>query len=93
MPKYEIYMRFNYVVETDDIEKTMNEFEFPLFNEAEAKFIDNINTWREVPTVDVIGYYTDELNCVSCATEGEPATSEALPDGFTCATCEVVVNV
>lgn len=42
---------------------------------------------------DVIGYYTDELNCVSCATEGEPATSEALPDGFTCATCEVVVNV
>lgn len=50
MGKYEIYMRFNYVVETDDIEKTMNEFEFPLFklDDDKAKFIDNINTWTEV---------------------------------------------
>lgn len=40
---------------------------------------------------NVIGYYTDELDCVSCATEGEPATSEAIPDGFTCATCGVVI--
>jgi hypothetical protein len=92
MNKYEIYMRFNYVVETDDIEKTMNEFEFPLFNGVKAEFVDNINTWREL-SADVIGYYTDsELDCVSCANEGEPATSEAVPNGFTCNTCGVVVN-
>lgn len=49
-PKYELYMRFNYVIETDDIEATMNEFEFPLFDKEgdKAVFIDNINTWTEV---------------------------------------------
>ena len=42
---------------------------------------------------NVIGYYgDDELNCISCAIEGEEATEEAVPNGFTCATCGVVVN-
>ena len=42
---------------------------------------------------NVIGYYgDDELNCISCATEGEEATEESVPNGFTCATCGVVVN-
>ena len=41
----------------------------------------------------VIGYYLDgSLECVECVSEGEPATVEALPDGFTCNTCGVVVN-
>lgn len=52
MTKYEITMRFVYEVETDDIEKTMNEFEFPLFTypggDDKAVFIDNLNEWREI---------------------------------------------
>lgn len=41
----------------------------------------------------VIGFYSDDsLNCISCAGEGEPATIEAVPDGFTCSICGVVVN-
>ena len=41
----------------------------------------------------VIGYYSDySLECVACVSEGEPATAEALPDGFTCDSCGVVVN-
>ena len=41
----------------------------------------------------VIGYYSDSsLDCVECVEEGEPATEEALPDGFTCDNCGVVVN-
>lgn len=43
---------------------------------------------------DVIGYYCeDRLVCVSCATTGEEATAEAVPNGFTCDECLVVVNV
>ena len=52
MKKYQIYMRFTYEVETDNIEKTMNEFEFPLFTypkgDDKAVFIDNINEWTEL---------------------------------------------
>lgn len=52
MPKYQINMRFVYTVETDDIERTMNEFEFPVFpypsDENKIEFIDNINEWGEI---------------------------------------------
>ena len=42
---------------------------------------------------EVIGYYSDySLECVACLSQGEPATAEALPDGFTCDSCGVVVN-
>jgi hypothetical protein len=46
---------------------------------------------------DVIGYYyEDRLICVGCAinqpTKGEEAEAEALPNGFTCDECWVVVN-
>ena len=52
MKKYEITMRFSYTIETDDIERTMNEFEFPVFpypeDENKVKFLDNLNEWVEV---------------------------------------------
>mgnify|MGYP006278714169 CR=1 FL=1 len=51
MPKYQIEMNFTYEVETDDIERTLKEFEFPLFNypdQDSAEFIDNTNKWMEV---------------------------------------------
>jgi hypothetical protein len=53
MAKYELTMRFTYEIETDDIERTMNEFEFPTFPDLEdddnkVKFMDNINEWVEI---------------------------------------------
>ena len=45
---------------------------------------------------DIIGVYLDDsLICVSCSKEGEGerVTAEAVPNGFTCAECQVVVNV
>ncbi len=45
---------------------------------------------------DIIGVYLDDsLICVPCSTtgEGERATAQALPDGFTCDNCLEVVNV
>ena len=53
MAKYELTMRFTYEIETDDIERTMNEFEFPTFpdigdDDANVVFIDNINEWTEI---------------------------------------------
>ena len=41
-------MEFTYVVDTDDIERTLNEFEFPVFpypDEDKVEFIDNKNTY------------------------------------------------
>lgn len=41
----------------------------------------------------IIGYYSDtDLSCLNCETQGEEATVEALPEGFTCANCGEVVN-
>jgi hypothetical protein len=41
----------------------------------------------------IIGYYSEtDLSCLKCVAEGEEATAEALPDGFTCASCGEVVN-
>jgi hypothetical protein len=44
---------------------------------------------------DIIGVYLDDsLVCVSCSAtgEGERVTAQALPNGFTCDSCWVVVN-
>ena len=52
MAKYELMMRFTYEIETDDIERTMNDFEFPTFPDLEdddkVKFMDNLNEWVEI---------------------------------------------
>jgi hypothetical protein len=52
MPKYNLYMTFEYEVETDDIEKTLNEFEFPTFpdieDDAKVSFLFNTNNYTEV---------------------------------------------
>ena len=50
MAKYLLEMRFSYTIETDDIEATMREFEFPLFPLEDdcVEFLDNINSWEEV---------------------------------------------
>jgi hypothetical protein len=52
MTKYEITMTFNYVINTDDIEKTLEHFEFPSFldidADTEVEFQGNTNVWKEV---------------------------------------------
>lgn len=52
MPKYSITMKFHYVVETDDIERTLNEFEFPVFpypaDEDKVVFDGNTNNYYEI---------------------------------------------
>lgn len=49
MAKYQIAMRFVYVVDTDDIERTLEEFEFPTFpdldGDTQVEFVDNINDY------------------------------------------------
>lgn len=44
---------------------------------------------------EAVGVYQDDrLVCLPCSGgEGERASAEALPDGFTCDECGVVVNV
>lgn len=44
---------------------------------------------------EIIGVYLDDsLICVPCSTtgEGEGATAQALPDGFTCNNCGTVIR-
>ena len=52
MPKYSILMKFHYIVETDDIERTLNEFEFPVFpypaDEDKVVFDGNTNDYHEI---------------------------------------------
>ena len=52
MPKYSISMKFHYIVETDDIERTLNEFEFPVFpypaDEDKVVFDGNTNDYHEI---------------------------------------------
>lgn len=52
MPKYSILMKFHYIVETDDIERTLNEFEFPVFpypaDEDKVIFDGNTNDYHEI---------------------------------------------
>ena len=52
MPKYSILMKFHYIIETDDIERTLNEFEFPVFpypgDEDKVVFDGNTNDYHEI---------------------------------------------
>lgn len=49
-------MVFDYEIVTDDIERTMNEMEFPTFpdllEDDQVKFLDNINRWEVVEEVE-----------------------------------------
>lgn len=77
--KYSLKMVFHYTIETDDIERTLREFEFPSFpypeDEDESKIIfeDNLNEYVEIKENDCpeCGAYweTDgELNLLTCKT-------------------------
>ena len=52
MKKYNLKMVFEYEIVTDDIERTLNEMEFPTFpdlvEDYQVEFLDNLNTWTEV---------------------------------------------
>lgn len=52
MKKYHLKMIFHYEIVTDDIERTMNEMEFPTFpdllEDHQVNFLDNLNSWEEV---------------------------------------------
>lgn len=52
MTKYEVTMKFNYVIDTDDIERTSKEIEFPLFPDLDSdnavEFSGSIIDWEEV---------------------------------------------
>ena len=53
MAKYELTMKFTYEIETDDIERTMSEMEFPTFpdigdDDNNVTFMDNLNRWVEI---------------------------------------------
>jgi hypothetical protein len=57
---------------------------------------DKVKSECQCEKENAIGVYLDEsLICVPCSTtgEGERATAQALPDGFTCDNCLEVVNV
>jgi hypothetical protein len=45
-------MKFHYIIETDDIERTLNEFEFPVFpypaDEDKVVFDGNTNDYHEI---------------------------------------------
>lgn len=51
MPKYIITTEHRFEVETDDIRKVLDNYEFPVFEEGvigEAEFLDGKNTHEEV---------------------------------------------
>lgn len=52
MTKYEITMTFNYTIETDNIERTLEQFEFPSFPDldmdTDVNFEGNTNVYGEV---------------------------------------------
>lgn len=52
MKKYHLKMVFHYEVVTDDIERTLNEMEFPTFpdlkEDHQVNFLDNLNHYGEV---------------------------------------------
>lgn len=52
MKKYHLKMIFHYEIVTDDIERTLNEMEFPTFPDLEedyqVEFLDNLNHYGEV---------------------------------------------
>ena len=53
MKKYHLQMIFHYEIVTDDIERTLNEFEFPTFpdlaeSDENVSFIDGTNNYYEI---------------------------------------------
>jgi hypothetical protein len=52
MTKYELTMTFNYVINTDSIERTLEQFEFPSFPDldmdVDVEFDSNTNIYGEV---------------------------------------------
>lgn len=52
MKKYHLKMIFHYEIVTDDIERTLNEMEFPTFpdltEDSQVEFLDNLNHYAEV---------------------------------------------
>jgi len=50
--KYHLKMVFHYEIVTDDIERTLNEMEFPTFpdliEDYQVEFLDNLNHYGEV---------------------------------------------
>ena len=52
MKAYKVYLTFEYEILTDDIERTMNQYEFPIFTDISddkaAEFVQGHTTWEEV---------------------------------------------
>jgi hypothetical protein len=51
MPKYIITTEHRFEVETDDIRKVLDSYEFPVFDDGvigEAEFLDGTDTYEEV---------------------------------------------
>ena len=53
---YQISMRHDFIVETNDIEEVLRNYQFPDFSDCESivgdpEFIDGSNTWDEMETV------------------------------------------
>ena len=52
MAKYSVSMKFHYIIDTDDIERTLNEFEFPVFpyptEEDKVIFDGNTNDYYQM---------------------------------------------
>ena len=52
MSKYELTMTFNYTIETDSIERTLEQFEFPSFPDIDmdtaVNFEGNSNVYEKV---------------------------------------------
>lgn len=48
---YHISMRHDFIIKTDDIQKVLNNYEFPDFGNLlidDPEFIDGQNTWEEI---------------------------------------------
>lgn len=50
MPKYEVNMRYTFYVTTDDINRAVNDCEFPLFHidDDKVEFDSSSTNWEEV---------------------------------------------
>ena len=51
MKTYEVKLTHTFLIESDDMEKTMTDYEFPAFKEK-SEFLGGFNEWEE--TTDVI---------------------------------------
>jgi len=65
---YRLSMRHDFIIKTDDIQKVLNEYEFPNFDyvlDDEAEFIDGQNTWTELKPCDC-----DQCDCKNTDDDG-----------------------